>query len=200
MTTDESAIDSNGDHGNLDRSLQLRNNLESLPQELYNRIYDLTFAAEPAIRFYSSKKGLKTNGVLDILKDCSHHALAINEKLPPMFHVDRRSRDKFVKSYFGHVNTVFVFYGDDLGRLCIESSHLKLIPHVHYIPPHGPWTVSTELCQILSRNEGWPKDVVERIDVFQAVELPGMLDDYVEQASGTDIDDDEHSESADKLP
>lgn len=84
-----------------EETAQLRTRLENLPQELYDEIYDLTFAAEPGIRYLDRfvPEGLKKDKIRPLFRgpDSVH-----------LLHVDRASRAKFAKSYYGGSGAVFM--------------------------------------------------------------------------------------------
>ncbi|KAK4494277.1 hypothetical protein PRZ48_014575 [Zasmidium cellare] len=80
----------------------LRLHLEGLPQELYDQIYDLTFTAQPGIRYASKPpKGASEEGL-------AVRPLHIAPDHVGLLHVDRHSRDKFARSYYGGEGAVFV--------------------------------------------------------------------------------------------
>ncbi|KAK4494306.1 hypothetical protein PRZ48_014604 [Zasmidium cellare] len=111
------------------RTAKLRALLESLPQELHDRIYDLTFTAEPGIHY------------IDRFWGGEHHRLYISRPLfqwpdsANLLHVDRASRKQFAESYYGGNGAVFVATG--LGKhprsgvigLCIDW--LAMLPLQH---------------------------------------------------------------------
>ncbi|KAK4617717.1 hypothetical protein CLAFUW4_12122 [Fulvia fulva] len=104
-------------------SLVLRAHLESLPQELYDIIYDLTFAAKPGVR------------QLGTIANRLHFATPPTDPCPTLLGIDRRSRAKFAKSYDGD-GAVFVVYGNRtleqwLGSL--PDAHRDMIADIRYI-------------------------------------------------------------------
>lgn len=64
--------------------------LQSLPQELSNEIYNLTFTAG-------------ANGIVDLEND---------KPFPQLLHVDHRSREEFAKSYYSATRFTFNPYGN----------------------------------------------------------------------------------------
>ncbi|WPB02624.1 uncharacterized protein RHO25_007260 [Cercospora beticola] len=113
-------------------SLELRNLLESLPQELYNHIYDLTFTAEVKLRFYSMKREMGLLQLEELAATYPERVVTINEKPPHLLHVDRKSRAKFAASYFGG-ESVFVVVSPNRYGACFSHSHLELIRAPHYV-------------------------------------------------------------------
>lgn len=82
--------------------LQPHLQLQNFPQELYDQIYDIVFTANPGIR-YASKPP----------KDASEagrksRPLYIKPDHVGLLHVDRLSREKFARSYYGGEGAVFV--------------------------------------------------------------------------------------------
>ncbi|GIZ48081.1 hypothetical protein CKM354_001115600 [Cercospora kikuchii] len=107
----------------------LRKGLLNLPQELYDRIYDLTFTAATKIRIYRPGHGDLVRQVLAELYEKSPSDIVVfDERLPHLFHVSRASRELFAKSYFGGDGAVFVFYAPvKIWRVPIEKCHWELI-------------------------------------------------------------------------
>lgn len=89
--------------------------LQTLPRELYDAIYHLTFAAEPGIHYVNkAPQGASEEG----------------RQLRPLFtapdsvkllHVDRDSRAKFARSYYGGEGAVFICDHNDLVRCRLNS-------------------------------------------------------------------------------
>lgn len=95
----------------------LRHHLEKLPQELYDCIYDLTFTANPGIRYVSKPpEGASEEG----RKARPHFILPDNVGL---LHVDRLSRQKFARSYYGSEGAVFVY--DVTGNILRANEPLR---------------------------------------------------------------------------
>ncbi|CAK1358709.1 unnamed protein product [Cercospora beticola] len=117
-------------------SLELRNHLEGLPQELYNYIYDLTFTAEAKVRLYAKKADIERLQLDELLENFSERAVTINEKVPRLLHVDRSSRTKFATSYFGG-DSIFVVVGPARYNICFSQSHLELVRVPHYMFSSG---------------------------------------------------------------
>lgn len=85
------------------RGARVRARLDKLPQELYDKIYDFTFSAEPGNRY------------LDCFVDPSYRPS--KDGMRPLFqkpdsihllHVDRASRKQFARSYYGGSGAVFI--------------------------------------------------------------------------------------------
>ncbi|CAK1358708.1 unnamed protein product [Cercospora beticola] len=92
-------------------ALELRDHLESLPQELYNTIYDLTFTADAKIRIYASKPAVEAEGLNYLVAKHFDHVV-LNEPLPNTLWVDHNSRKKVAASFFRGEST-FIFFGFD---------------------------------------------------------------------------------------
>ncbi|GIZ41104.1 hypothetical protein CKM354_000442000 [Cercospora kikuchii] len=102
-----SELDSSADAG----ILELRERLESLPQELYNHIYDFTFTATSRIRIFGISPWARFYLTTSVLPDTSsRRVVTFDERLPSMLRVDRASRKKFADSYFGGEDSTFIFY------------------------------------------------------------------------------------------
>ncbi|PIA88751.1 hypothetical protein CB0940_06721 [Cercospora beticola] len=92
-------------------TLELRERLESLPQELYNHIYDFTFTATSRIRIFGISPWARFYLTTSVLPDtASRRVVTFDERLPSMLRVDRASRKKFADSYFGGEDSTFIFY------------------------------------------------------------------------------------------
>ncbi|PPJ60199.1 hypothetical protein CBER1_10124 [Cercospora berteroae] len=117
-------------------SLELRNHLECLPQELYNYIYDLTFTADAKVRLYARKYEIKYLELDHLQKTFSERAVTINEPPPDLLHVNRHSRTKFASSYFGQ-ESIFVIVGPARWDICFQRSHLQLIRVPRYMAISG---------------------------------------------------------------
>ncbi|CAK1358710.1 unnamed protein product [Cercospora beticola] len=105
--------------------------------------------------------------------------IPVNEKLPPLFHVDRQSRQKFAESFFGHPESLFVFYNAGVGQMCFESSHLKLIPRSHYIYPSTGRYTSPESCHQLLLKLGWEQATANSCQFHTQGKLPELLDEHL---------------------
>ncbi|PPJ60198.1 hypothetical protein CBER1_10125 [Cercospora berteroae] len=105
------------DDSNKCDSLELRDHLESLPQELYNLIYHLTFTLDAKIRIYASKTTVEAEGLENLVAKHSEHVV-LNEPLPNVLWVDRCSRKNFAASFF-QGDSIFVFYNFDRDRFRI---------------------------------------------------------------------------------
>ncbi|CAK1358714.1 unnamed protein product [Cercospora beticola] len=102
--------------------LELRERLESLPQELYNHVYDLTFTANPRIRIYGFSRWARLYLCVAVYRYAiSGRVITLDERLPSMFRVDRASRRKFAKSYFGGEDSTFIFCGRFGTRTCFKA-------------------------------------------------------------------------------
>ncbi|CAK1358072.1 uncharacterized protein RHO25_007844 [Cercospora beticola] len=78
-------------------SSSLRDHLETLPQELYDKIYDFTFTAEEKVVY---------------IFHC-------DDRPPHLLQVDRRSRQKFTASYYS--STTFLFTGAGTFGLWVDA-------------------------------------------------------------------------------
>lgn len=103
-------------------SLKLRALIDSLPQELYDEIYDLAFTAEPKIRIYSGKDIDEdlVLGFAELERASLQRVVKLNEAIPRLLHVDRASRKKFAESYFGHPDSTFVYTLDVLRECALR--------------------------------------------------------------------------------
>lgn len=138
---------------------ELRKHLESLPQELYNYIYDLTFTADAKVRLYA-RKHQSWRLELDWLPEtCSEQVVTINEKMPHLFRVDRSSRTKFAASYFGG-ESVFVVVGPARYSPCFSQSHLDLIRIPHFMFSSGRRMVQDDEVAFRSEFRGVLGDIV----------------------------------------
>ncbi|GIZ41108.1 hypothetical protein CKM354_000442400 [Cercospora kikuchii] len=117
-------------------SLELRSHLESLPQELYDYIYDLTFTADAKVRVYARNHQIWLLELDWLSEAYSEQVVTINEKPPHLLHVDRSSRTKFAASYFGGAS-IFVVVGPVRYRTRFSQSHLGLIRVPHYMCSSG---------------------------------------------------------------
>lgn len=104
----------------------MRQRLESLPQELYDQIYNLTFTAEPGERkirqsqrlgyHVLSGRQIKTGGESG-RPFCGHDSIKL-------FLIDRASSRLFAKSYYGGRGAVFTLNGNfDCRRWLQDLSH-----------------------------------------------------------------------------
>lgn len=90
-------------------SLELRDHLENLPQELYNSIYDLIFTADAKIRIYASRSPVEKEGLEDLVTKHTDQVAVLNEPLSQLLWVCRSSRKKFASSFL-EGGSIFVFY------------------------------------------------------------------------------------------
>ncbi|GIZ41110.1 hypothetical protein CKM354_000442600 [Cercospora kikuchii] len=89
-------------------SMALRGLLNTLPPELYNEIYNLTFTAERKIHLLSQNTGGTEENHQELVQE--HSFTTLNTRLPQLFHVDRASRAQFADSYFATSGSIFVLY------------------------------------------------------------------------------------------
>ncbi|CAK1358707.1 unnamed protein product [Cercospora beticola] len=160
-------------------SLDLRRHIENLPQELYDRIYDLTFTATPKVRVYcmcaDTREYLRLDRQIAVFS--AKLNISVNEKLPHLLHVDRCSREKFAKSYFGHPGSIFIFCGIAPNQICIQSSHFDLIPVLRSFAKRGRshWGVAALKGEMI--DEGWMDTTVEKFEFLYFYEFTRMLGD-----------------------
>ncbi|PPJ60204.1 hypothetical protein CBER1_10129 [Cercospora berteroae] len=90
-----------------DDSLELRERLESLPQELYDYIYKLTFTADSRVRCIARKGQKETARSIPRSFGPRNGLSADFDTKPypqdPLFSVDRASRKLYAASYFNSV-------------------------------------------------------------------------------------------------
>ncbi|PPJ60201.1 hypothetical protein CBER1_10122 [Cercospora berteroae] len=129
---DELEDESDEQNEQSESALRLRDHLEGLPQELYHYIYDLTFTA-------GRKRCIYVPWTFTGKYDRGPGMLSINEKLPHLLHVDRRSRKKFARMYFGDPKSILVIHGGAIRNVHIESQHLELIPELVFIRGGRSW-------------------------------------------------------------
>ncbi|PPJ60203.1 hypothetical protein CBER1_10120 [Cercospora berteroae] len=138
--------------------LELRERLESLPQELYNHIYDLTFTANPRIRIYGISRWARFYLTSSVLPNTiSGRVVAFDERLPNMFRVDRASRRKFAKSYFSGEDSTFIFCVGYCTRDCLEgmSYHRLLIKNVLWSCEPTQPVPSTQASKLAKHYHSW---------------------------------------------
>ncbi|PPJ60189.1 hypothetical protein CBER1_10133 [Cercospora berteroae] len=85
----------------------LRTLMESLPQELYDEIYSLTFAASPSIHLIHLSY-LFSTPLSSTLSPYPCSRITQNDAFPHLLHVDRHSRNKYAKSFYGDSKSVFI--------------------------------------------------------------------------------------------
>ncbi|GIZ41107.1 hypothetical protein CKM354_000442300 [Cercospora kikuchii] len=181
--TVEGSIDKNEDGGDQvhqlgDKStLKLRDHLERLPQELYDNIYDLTFAAASKLCIYAPRN------ILDLWNVGNRYPkriISINEKLPHLLHVDRRSRAKFAQSFFGNDTSFLAIHSSALASLCIENRHLELVNELLFVPEHSPELERhvEEAREDIIVYGGIEAAVSERFEIMSAVELVVRCEDH----------------------
>ncbi|KAF2166093.1 hypothetical protein M409DRAFT_23820 [Zasmidium cellare ATCC 36951] len=89
-----------------DDSAELRARLETLPQELYDQIYDFTFTAEPCVPY------LDRLNLCPLVLPCEApklgRPLLQKSNRVKLLHVDRTSRHKFAQSFYGGEGAAFV--------------------------------------------------------------------------------------------
>ncbi|PPJ60196.1 hypothetical protein CBER1_10127 [Cercospora berteroae] len=89
-------------------SLILRDLLESLPQELYDYVYKLTFTAEKKIHVYTNSKAEIDTTLAALVQKLQTPTITLNESFPHLLHVDQASREHFATSYFGTSGSIFI--------------------------------------------------------------------------------------------
>ncbi|KAK4617930.1 hypothetical protein CLAFUW4_11769 [Fulvia fulva] len=111
-----------------DNTPTLRQRLESLPQELYDEIYTLTFTAAPGERKICAptKSESRASTLSPDISRCFRGHDSAN-----LFLVDRASSQMFAESYFGGEGAVFTFHCDMcwtswLSRL--NDEHRRILP------------------------------------------------------------------------
>ncbi|CAK1358705.1 unnamed protein product [Cercospora beticola] len=115
-------------------SLTLRDLLESLPQELYDYIYKLTFTAEKKIHVYTNGQAQIDITLCTLVKKLEIPTITLNERFPHLLHVDRASRKQLATSYFGTSGSIFITPVDknaSFKRSLIDAEHFALIKAIH---------------------------------------------------------------------
>ena len=100
-----------------DDSLALCTKLMTLPQELYDEIYDLTFTASAASDMYTLPKHSQTRPAVFKLQQKGIKYTTLKISMLHLLHVDRESRTKYAKSFYslsrfvvcGYSQTVHLF-------------------------------------------------------------------------------------------
>lgn len=112
---------------------ELRELLETLPQEIYNDIYDLTFTAEPGVRDlgYISRR-VPLGGPYGRPKDAGKPFLGSDNR--GLLQVDRASREKFAQSYYGGEDAVFVAQSGITAGVWLDSLEWKHEALIRYTP------------------------------------------------------------------
>ncbi|PIA89101.1 hypothetical protein CB0940_06719 [Cercospora beticola] len=116
-----------------DDSHTLRERLDELPPELWEMIYDLTFTADAKVRLYSQLPERKDSERLtsaklhELAQGYSKEIVTVNE-IPYLLHVDRASRNKFARSFYGNPDSLFI-----VSRCSNPGviTHLKLVKNIH---------------------------------------------------------------------
>lgn len=111
---------------------QLRRLLESLSQELFDQIYDLTFTATPGVRQIFHKRYLedKTPKLITLSTSKTRHLQFCGYDSRSLLLVDRASSMKFAESHFGGKGAVFVVFPSSLGLLPVLAA--GFIVHAFY--------------------------------------------------------------------
>lgn len=109
----------------------LRDHLESLPQELYDMIYDLTFTANPEIRVVyleSDPPAGDEDPTSKLGPEGSKH-VSRNRAFSHLLHVNRRTRARYAQSHFGRESLIIVFGIVMLDRLveAMDRRHVLLM-------------------------------------------------------------------------
>ncbi|KAM3424138.1 hypothetical protein BST61_g11316 [Cercospora zeina] len=160
-------------------TLSLRNTLESLPQELYNEIYKLTFTApKPTINLLQLSyipRTATTGSLLPYLppQQTRHQhqpSIIHNNLFPHLLHIDRHSRAQYAKSHFGSPQTIFVICSTIMLESMLETihkDHLTMIGRVYLRDVmgeemEGSWK---EMIKGMSRYAVvWPKLVLRGLE------------------------------------
>ncbi|WPB02626.1 uncharacterized protein RHO25_007262 [Cercospora beticola] len=129
-------------------SMALRALLHTLPPELYNEIYNLTFTAEKRIHLLTRNTGSTKENLQELLQ--GYNFATLNAKLPHLFQVDRASRIQFADSYFATSGSIFVLYPAPRDETSIYSFSRKYFrrmstTYLAIYPHSGPLTESSSL-------------------------------------------------------
>ncbi|GIZ41103.1 hypothetical protein CKM354_000441900 [Cercospora kikuchii] len=180
--------DSGFSSGRSGSGLELRERLENLPQELYDYIYDLTFTAEAKIRIYSHENsyGPTSSMLSNATKHYSQQAVEVNERPPHLLHVDRASRQKFAKSFYGNPDSTFIF---STGHFPVrEKPFMGLMQDIRLI-------VWNDYGALNSHKQGriakWAGLSTEDVDLISYMNIPALLNKrlgVVEEATSEVID------------
>ncbi|KAF7193282.1 hypothetical protein HII31_05376 [Pseudocercospora fuligena] len=114
---------------------QLRSGLESLPQEIYDEIYDLTFTAEAGVRDLGAV--VRRYGEDEDEFFCTRTLtpkLFFGRDSSKLLRVDQRSRAKFAASYYGGPNTIFLARNPHAAATWLSSvdpKHRDLVSRMH---------------------------------------------------------------------
>ncbi|CAK1358699.1 unnamed protein product [Cercospora beticola] len=81
--------------------------VQSLPQELYDEIYSLTFTASPSVHVFHLSY-LFSTPLASTLSPYSQNHITTNNAFPNLLHVDRHSRNKYAKSFYGDQKSIFI--------------------------------------------------------------------------------------------
>ncbi|PPJ60197.1 hypothetical protein CBER1_10126 [Cercospora berteroae] len=108
--------------------MALRGLLDTLPPELYNEIYDLTFTAEKRIHLLTRNTGGTEENLQELVQDYSFTSL--NTRLPHLFHIDRASRAQFADSYFATSGSIFVIFPAPRGETRLYPFSMRLLRRI----------------------------------------------------------------------
>lgn len=136
----------------MDGTSPLREHLETLPQELYDMIYDLTFTAEERVVYVLQRK---------------HYP-------PHLLQVDHHSRQKFTASYYS--STTFLF--TSAGSCARWTDALKHVPSTAFraLYVRTPGRIGLSFCSLLL------KSVMDRFQEFENIlRVCGPCDTEVSQ-------------------
>lgn len=138
-------------------SKTLRDHLLDLPQELYDEIYNLTFTAAPGPRYpVQMTCSLATSMRQDSLFRDVHLAPVPfqGHDSVALLHVDRASRDKFAKSYYGGPDAFFMFDDCRVCRKWLKSLNASLnATHLRYVRSVGLAVLAEEALSASRRGE-----------------------------------------------
>ncbi|KAK4494307.1 hypothetical protein PRZ48_014605 [Zasmidium cellare] len=158
------AADDTDDTDDTNDTIELRTHLESLPQELYDHIYDLTFTANPCVHYLDRFYPRSVASFAKISK-LSKVARPLFQKpdSPNLLHVDRASRRKFAQSFYGGHGSVFVAdhlvcgFVDRIGRFIrsLPEEHQEMVRDIRAVVPASPFFFTE------AENSQWMADEIE---------------------------------------
>ncbi|GIZ41117.1 hypothetical protein CKM354_000443300 [Cercospora kikuchii] len=122
--------------GNIDNVVGLQKGLARLPQELYDQVYDLTFTANAAVRMFFDEAVYKDRGALNMFSSGStfgpagqlhKHLSGVQQPRRYLMHVDRASRLKYARSFYGQDSIIVVCGASGLTTL-LGKMHCDHVP------------------------------------------------------------------------
>lgn len=120
----------------IDDVVGLQKGLARLPQELYDQVCDLTFTANAAVRMFFDEAVYKDRGALNMLSSGStfgpagqlhKHVSGVQQPAWRLMHVDRASRLKYARSFYGQDSIVVVCGSSGLATL-LGKMHCDHVP------------------------------------------------------------------------